>query len=398
MKQLQTYSQENLEKDKRANDGRPYQQCSISVMDTIADPAIRFDDKGICNYYYEYLDAEKNNVFKGEKGKETLTKAIDKIKTSGKGKKYDCILGVSGGVDSTYLAYLAAQHDLRVLCVHFDNGWNSELAVKNIENFIKKLDFDLYTYVIDWNEFKDIQKSYFKAHVIDIEAVTDIAIFSALDRICSDQKISYVIDGRNVVTEHVLPLSWVCKDAQNLLNIHEKFGTVPIESYPLLSPFEKAKRQLLRPFESIKILNFVEYNKAEVKQKIIEELEWRDYGGKHYESVFTRFYQGYILPRKFNVDKRKAHLSNLIFAGQITKEQAQEELNQPMYNAETLKDDYDFVLKKLDFDRESFETYLKTPPKSHKEYGLSGDVYDQYPYLKPFRGIYRMIKKWKNDA
>ena len=158
-------------------------------MDNIADPDIRFDDKGICNYYYEYKEAEKNQVLFGEERTNKYNEIISKIKLDGKGKDYDCILGVSGGVDSTYLALLAKEAGLRVLCVHFDNGWNSELAVKNIENIVSKCGFDLYTYVIDWNEFKDVQLAYFKANVIDIEAVTDIAIFSALDMICKEKKI-----------------------------------------------------------------------------------------------------------------------------------------------------------------------------------------------------------------
>ena len=182
-----------------------YRQCSISVMDNIADPDITFDEKGICNYYYEYLEAEKKYVLKGEVGQKKYEQLITQLKTDGKGKKYDCILGVSGGVDSTYLAYLAKEAGLRVLCVHFDNGWNSELAVKNIQNIVEKCGFDLYTYVIDWEEFKDIQLSYFKANVIDIEAVTDIAIFSALDIICKEQGIKHIIDGRNVVTEVPYP-------------------------------------------------------------------------------------------------------------------------------------------------------------------------------------------------
>jgi tRNA(Ile)-lysidine synthase TilS/MesJ len=158
-----------------------YRQCSLSVMDNIADPHITFNEKGICNYYDEYLKAEKEQVLKGKEGEQKYQEIIAQMKADGKGHKYDCILGVSGGVDSSYLALLANQAGLKVLCVHFDNGWNSELAVKNIQSIVEKCDFDLYTYVIDWEEFKDIQLAYFKANVIDIEAITDIAIFSALD-------------------------------------------------------------------------------------------------------------------------------------------------------------------------------------------------------------------------
>lgn len=364
-----------------------YRQCSISVMDNIADNDIKFDEKGICNYYYEYLEAEKNQVKKGAAGEVEFNKIIAQIKADGKGKEYDCILGVSGGVDSTYLAYIAAQAGLRVLCVHFDNGWNSELAVMNIENIVTKCGFKLYTYVIDWNEFKDIQRSYFKANVIDIEAVTDIAIFSALDILCKQFKIKHIIDGRNVVTEITLPLSWVCKNPSNLRDIHKKFGTVPLKSYPLMSPIRRRIVARTKPFQSWPILNYIPYDKKEAKKSIIEKLSWRDYGGKHYESVFTRFYQGYILPEKFKVDKRKAHLSNLIFSGQITKQEALEELKQPIYPTELFATDYEFSIKKLGFTDKEFQEYLKQPAVPHSKYAMSISLFDEIPALKPFKKI-----------
>ena len=364
-----------------------YQQCTLSVMDNIADPDITFDEKGICNYYYEYLKAENEQVKKGAEGEAAFNKIIAQIKEDGKGKEYDCILGVSGGVDSTYLAHIAAQQGLRVLCVHFDNGWNSELAVMNIENIVSKCGFQLYTYVIDWNEFKDIQRSYFKANVIDIEAVTDIAIFSALDVLCKQFKIKHIIDGRNVVTEVTLPLSWICKNPSNLRDIQKQFGTVPLKSYPLMSPIRRRIVAKQKPFQSWPILNYIPYDKKEAKKTIIEKLSWRDYGGKHYESVFTRFYQGYILPQKFKVDKRKAHLSNIIFSGQITKQEALEELKQPIYPAELFATDYEFAIKKLGFTNDEFQAYLQTPPVPHSNYALSISLFDEIPALKPFKKL-----------
>jgi len=365
-----------------------YQQCSISVMDTIADPGISFDEKGICNYYYEYLKAEKEAVRKGHEGELVIKEIISKIKADGLGKQYDCILGVSGGVDSTYLAYIAKQAGLRVLCVHFDNGWNSELAVKNIENIVSKCGFDLYTYVIDWNEFRDIQRAYFKANVIDIEAITDIAIFSALDIICKEKNIKHIIDGRNVVTEITLPQAWVYKNSANLIDIHKKFGEVPLKTYPLMSPIRRRIVARTKPFSSWPILNYIPYLKSEAKETIIRELNWRDYGGKHYESVFTRFYQGYILPEKFKVDKRKAHLSNLIFSGQITKEEALAELAEPIYPIELFKKDYEFVLKKLGFTDQEMKDYISAPPQPHSNYNSSLSLFDEYPILKPLKKIF----------
>ncbi|MGG9972112.1 N-acetyl sugar amidotransferase [Ferruginibacter sp. SUN002] len=371
-----------------SNQDPNYRQCSISVMDNIADPDIKFDDKGICNYYYEYLKAEKEQVKKGVEGEKEFKAIIQKIKEDGKGKEYDCILGVSGGVDSTYLAYIAAQQGLRVLCVHFDNGWNSELAVQNIENIVSKCGFQLYTYVIDWNEFKDIQRSYFKANVIDIEAVTDIAIFSALDILCKQFKIKHIIDGRNVVTEVTLPPAWICKNSANLKDIQKKFGTLKLKSYPLMNIIRRRVVARTKPFTSWPILNYIPYEKSEAKKTIIEKLNWRDYGGKHYESVFTRFYQGYILPEKFKVDKRKAHLSNLIFSGQITKEEALEELKQPIYPQELFTTDYEFAIKKLGFTHEEFQAYLKAPQVPHSNFEMSNSIFDEVPALKPFRKIF----------
>ncbi|MEY4292995.1 MAG: hypothetical protein RIQ61_1393 [Bacteroidota bacterium] len=364
-----------------------YSQCSLSVMDNIADPNITFDEKGICNYYYEYLKAENEQVLKGAEGERKFKEIITQIMADGKGKQYDCILGVSGGVDSTYLAYLAKQEGLRVLCVHFDNGWNSELAVKNIQSIIEKCGFDLYTYVIDWEEFKDIQLSYLKANVIDIEAITDIAIFSALDIICKEKNIKHILDGRNVVTEITLPNSWVCKNTSNLKDIHKKFGKIPLKTYPIMSPIRRRLVARLKPFESWPLLNYVDYNKEMVKKLISLELGWRDYGGKHYESVFTRFYQGYILPNKFKVDKRKAHLSNLIFSHQMTKDEALIELEKPIYPIHLLQTDKEFVCKKLGITQEELQIYINTPAKMHSEYALSISLFDEYPILKPFKFI-----------
>jgi N-acetyl sugar amidotransferase len=364
-----------------------YQQCSLSVMDNIADPNITFDEQGICNYYYEYVEAEKKFVKKAQEGEMAFNSIIRQIKKDGQGKAYDCILGVSGGVDSTYLAYLAAQQGLRVLCVHFDNGWNSELAVKNIENIVNKLGFDLYTYVIDWSEFRDIQRAYIKAGVIDIEAITDIAIFSALDMICKEKKIKHIIDGRNVVTEITLPSAWVYKNTSNLKDIHNKYGEIPLKTYPLMSPIRRRIVAKTKPFASWPLLNYIPYLKSEVKNLIIKELEWRDYGGKHYESVFTRFYQGYILPQKFKVDKRKAHLSNLIFSGQLTKEQALVELQEPIYPSEIFATDYDFVLKKLGFTKQEFDQYIAAPAISHENFESSISIFDEIAFLKKMKHL-----------
>lgn len=370
-----------------------YRQCTISVMDNIADPYIRFDEQGICNYYYDFIEAKKRFLFSPEQTEERLNEVISKLKRSGKGKKYDCILGVSGGVDSSYLALRAKELGLRVLCVHFDNGWNSELAVKNIENIVSRLGFDLYTYVVDWEEFKDVQLSYFKANVIDIEGVSDIAIYLSLEKTCAKYGLNFILDGRNIATEQTLPYAWSNKDLGNLLNIHRAFGGVPLKTFPLIGRWKRNIHALSRSYTSVALLNFLHYNKVEAKKRISDELGWKDYGGKHYESVFTRFYQGYILPRKFKVDKRKAHFSNLIFSGQMTRAEAVEELKQPIYDPAQLAIDKPFVLKKLGFSEKAFEEYINSPAVDHAVYGNLKSLGDDFPILKVFRPIKNLFTR-----
>jgi len=376
-----------------ANPDTQYRQCAVSVMDTIADTDIRFDEQGISNYYYDYKRAEKESVFRGEEGAARMQAMVDVIKKEGEGKPYDCIMGLSGGVDSTYIAMLAKQYGLRPLAVHFDNGWNSELAVMNIENIVTKLGFDLFTYVINWEEFKDLQLAYLQASVVDIEAITDHAIFATLYRMAGERNIKYILSGTNVQTENTLPKSWIFPktDHINIKAIHKAFGTVPLTNYPFMDMKVKRYYQNIKGVQSWSMLNYLDYNKQKVKDLIQKELGWRDYGGKHYESVWTRFYQGYILPTKFKIDKRKAHLSDLIFSGQITKEQAMEELKTPMYDAEQFKTDYDFVLKKLGLTHEAFQAILAAPPRSHYDFDYEMAIDKRYPVLKPFKKIYRTL-------
>jgi N-acetyl sugar amidotransferase len=372
-----------------------YQQCTKTVMDNISDPNIKFDENGICNYYHEYFNAEKENVFTNEEGQQKLNENIDKIKLAGKGKKYDCLLGVSGGVDSTYLALKAKELGLRVLCVHFDNGWNSELAIKNIENIVTKLNFELETYVINWEEFKDIQLAYFKANVIDIEAITDHAIIGTLFKIAAENNIGFILSGNNYVTESLLPKYWIFNKADhtNIKDIHKKFGTGELKTYPFFGAKAKNYYQRVKGIKSFDLLNYLPYIKNDVKKIIINELNWTDYGGKHYESVFTRFYQGYILPNKFGIDKRKAHLSNLICSGQITKEQALKELEMPMYNPQLLETDKEFVLKKLGFTEPEFDNYINQPRREHTEFKTEQSLYNNYPLLKPLKPIGDFVKR-----
>lgn len=373
-----------------------YRQCTITVMDNIADPDIGFDDKGICNYYYDYKATEERTVLKGETGEKKLQQLVAQIKEDGRGKNYDCLIGLSGGVDSTYVAYLVKQLGLRPLAVHLDNGWNSELAVKNIENIINKLNIDLFTLVINWEEFKDIQLSYLKASVVDIEVVSDHAIFATMYKLAKEKSIGHIISGTNIVTEYIMPESWLYKkmDFANLADIHDKFGNVKLKTYPKMDFKKYVYYSAILKLNAISILNYVPYNKAAIKELIKAELDWRDYGGKHYESVFTKFYQAYILPEKFKIDKRKAHLSTLICSGQITKEEALKELEKPLYDTEELQQDKEYVIKKFGLTEAGFDAIMKTLPRKHEEFKSDTRIKEGYMnLLNKTQKIRKLMKK-----
>ena len=353
-----------------------YQQCTRCVMDTSAIE-ISFDINGVCTYCLEAENELPNYQFTKTQEKNNLEELTKKIINTNK-NKYDSILGLSGGVDSSYVAYLAWKMKLNPLCVHFDNGWNSEISVQNIHKIIENTGFDLETYVIDWPEFKDLQKSFLKAGVIDIEMLTDHAIFASLFKIRKQNKIKYVLSGTNYATEHGIPFSWIWPkmDKKNILSIHNKFGDKKIKSFPTMSylRWELMKRFRLGG-EFIEILNLINFNKTKAMNTLKSVFDWNYYGGKHYESRFTKFYQAHILPNKFNVDKRKPHLSALIRNNEINKKVALAELKKPLYKEQELKEDLSYVIKKLDFLKEEFNMIMDSDPVSHYNYPNSRSFY-----------------------
>ena len=357
--------------------------CKRCIMDSINDPDIVINDYGFCNHCITF-DFEFNKLPKGINKEKELESIIKKIKLKGIGRKYDCLLGVSGGVDSSYLAYLCCIYGLRPLIIHFDNGWNSELSVLNIQNLLDKLGFDFETLVINWDEFKDLQLSYFKAGVVDLEFPTDHAILASMFKIAKKHNIKFVLSGHNVVTEGTyLPKSWVHSklDYLNLKDIHKQYGSIKLKTYPYLSFIKRLYNFYNSQFEYIQLLNFVDYNKFEVKKKLISELSWKDYGGKHFESIFTRFYQGYILPNKFNIDKRVFHYSCLVQSEQITREQAIKLLQEPIYDINLLESDKKYVLKKLNFNEATFEDYMRAPIRKHNEFKSEQKYWNKYFFV-----------------
>jgi len=357
-----------------------YQQCTVTVMDNIADPDIRFDEKGICNYYYEYQQAAIKGLVTGEAGEKKLEDLVHRIKSDGKGNRYDCLIGLSGGVDSTYVAWLAKQHGLRPLAVHLDNGWDSELAVRNVENIITRCGFDLFSLVIDWEEFRDIQLAYLYASVVDIEVVSDHAIFASMYKLAREHNTGYIISGTNIVTEYIMPPSWLYDkmDFANLKDIHSRFGKKRLNTYPYFDFRKHVYYSSVLRLNPISILNYVPYNKNEVKEIIRKELDWRDYGGKHYESQFTKFYQAYILPEKFHIDKRKAHLSTLICSGQMTRSAALQELEKPLYDPAQLQSDKEYVMKKFGLTPREFEKIMQLPIKKHAAFKSDRKLKERY--------------------
>lgn len=354
--------------------------CSRCVMDiTIKD--INFDENGICNYCKDYDYRVATELYKEPERNRRLHLLIDKIKKEGQKKEYDCIIGVSGGVDSSYVAYLVKKYGLRPLAIHLDNGWNSELAVQNIQQLLKNLNIDLYTHVIDWEEFKDLQKAFIKSSIENLEIPTDHAITALLFKIADKYGLKYILNGSNLVTEGLYGNSGGSNlDYRLLKDIHKKFGTKKLKTYPSISIWNLAYKIIVKKIKYIPILNYTDYDKEKAIKLLEKEFRWRRYGGKHYESIFTRFFQGYILPNKYNYDKRKVHLSNLIMSKQISRREALNELNKNPYpSQELLKEDIDFFFKKFNFTKSEFQTIMNSKSREPSEF-------------KSYEGIFKKLK------
>ncbi len=357
--------------------------CSRCVMDT-TDTDIQFDENGVCNHCRQYKIRVKKDLHYDKKGQQLLESLIQNIKRKGKNKEFDCIIGVSGGVDSTMVAYVAKkQLGLKPLAVHFDNGWDSELAVNNIKKTLNKLDIELYTHVVDWEEFRDLQLSFIKSGFINWEIPSDHAIFALLFIIASKMNIKYILGGSNIVTEGILAKSWVYdhKDWKFIKSVHKQFGRKKLKSYPSYNILKLIYYVFIKRIKYIPILNFVKYNKNEAMDLIQKELGWVYYGGKHYESIYTRFYQSYVLPQKYNVDKRKAHLSTLIMSGHMTREEALEELKKETYLENLMSEDKEYVIKKLGLTHDEFEYLFQLPVKKFSDYPNSKYFYDKLSFF-----------------
>jgi N-acetyl sugar amidotransferase len=334
------------------------------------DPEITFDDYGVCNYCTSFAEIFNKYCFTPEEEEANLKEMTRLVRSSPGKDGYDSIVGMSGGVDSSYVALLANRMGVKPLCVHFDNGWNSETAVSNIKSLVDRYGFDLYTYVINWPEFRDLQRAFIKSGVIDLEMLSDHAIFASLFLLRRQYGIKYVLSGTNFRTENGLPQSWIWSkmDWQNIKDIHARFGEVPIKTFPRLPTF---KWQLIRHLGIggvfLEPLNKIDYSKVRA-MKELEAVGWRYYGGKHYESIITKFYQTYYLPKKFGVDKRRCHVSALIRNGEISREAALMEISAPPISPDEAARDKEFVLKKLGFSEKEFDHYMASPVVKHDKF------------------------------
>lgn len=355
-----------------ADTSRSYQRCVVTVMDT-TDPQISFDEQGVSSYVPLFEKVYADTVRRAQAGESLgqLDALVEKIKADGRGKPYDVIIGVSGGVDSTYLALQAVRLGLRPLAVHFDSGWNSELAVGNIHNLVETLGLDLHTLVVDWREMRDLQLAYLKSGIANADTPTDHAFGYVAFTQAQKYGIKHILSGSNYVSESILPAAWeyTSDDATLLKSIHRRFGTVPLKTYPVMGAL---KRTLWYPYArgiaTHRPLNFMPYHYAQAKAEITEEVGWRDYGGKHYESVFTRWFQGYYLPQRFGFDKRIAHYTSLILAQEMSRDEAMELLSTSNYGEQLRLQDHEFIAKKLGISVAELDEIVATPPRHYTDY------------------------------
>ena len=375
-----------------------HKQCNKCILDTHDDPEIQFDNEGICNYCRTYEAKYDHNWPSQEELAQKLKNQIQEIKNQGKNKKHDSILGVSGGVDSTYFAMKAKEWGLNPLLIHYDNGWNTELAVQNINAIVENTGFKLFTYVVDWEEFKDLQLSYIRAGVLDWEIPTDHGFNACLYDQSYNLGINAILTGHNYQTESILPktMRWNKLDTANLHDIQNKFGSKKLKSFPTLNFWKYNFYGIMMDYKRYNLLELIDYDKGLAKKEIMANMGWKDYGGKHYESFFTKFYQGYVLCEKFGYDKRKAHLSNLICSHQITKEQALEELAKPSYAPEKLEEDIEYFIKKMNLTRQEFNDIMAAPVVPHTHYkSYETGLYRQHErFMRKIKPITSIVKKF----
>lgn len=372
-----------------SNEERAYQQCTRCVMDTTASD-ITFDEQGICNYCTEFLQHSSHIIHEDPIQKEArLNALVSKIKKAGRGKPYDCIVGVSGGVDSSWTLVEVKRLGLRPLAVHMDNGWNSELAQNNIANLVCALDVDLYTHVIDWEEYRALMQAFFDADVIDIELLYDNAMLAVNYQQASKYGLKYILAGTNQATEGMrIPKmwNWFKYDKKNIVALARRNGLKGLDTFSAIGTFGYIYHQYFKRNKWLSFLDYLPYNKLGALNNLEANYGYKRYPFKHYESIFTRFYQGYILPKKFGVDKRKVHLGTLVASGQMTREDALKGLEGiPYPTQQEMEADISYFLKKMGWTKQQLDDYISRPEVSHASYST------EEPLFRFFANIYKKV-------
>lgn len=365
-----------------------YSICTRCIMDT-SDPDIVFDSEGVCNHCHDYDEKFRLFGYKGEASQKELNEIVAMIKEEERNKEYDCILGISGGVDSSYLAYLSNQLGLRVLAVHVDAGWNSEVAVQNIHKICKKLNIDLHTIVIDWPTMKELQRAYMYSGLTNLDVPQDHAFLAAVYIYAKKYKLKYMLNGSNIATEGILPNSWgqAAIDYKNIKGVYQCWGRKKsLKKYPHFNILQYYMLQ--RKVTRVNLLNYIPYSKKAAIDLLSKEFDWQYYGGKHFESRFTKFFQSYYLPQKFGYDKKRAHLSSLIVGGELTRSEAIELMeDDSAYTLKEMLEDRDYILKKLDIPIQDWEAIMAKPSKKCTDYPNNENIINLLVKIK------RKIKK-----
>lgn len=376
---------------------REYRICTNCVMDT-TDSNIVFGQDGVCDHCVTFYDDILPNWQTGAAGARAIERIVDRIKKDGKGRDFDCILGMSGGVDSSYLTYLAKeQFGLRPLVFHVDAGWNSQVAVNNIEKLVDKLGLDLFTEVINWDEMRDLQLAFFKAGVPHIDIPQDHAFFATMYKFAEKHKIKHILTGANYSTECVKnPLEWIYfgTDVRQIRDIHRQFGQAPLNTFPLSNILRH--KIYLRYIKGIKVvtpLNYVPYIKDDAMNLLVEKFGWQRYPQKHFESRFTGFYEGYWLPKKFGFDTRRVQFSSLILTKQMTREQALEKLSRPPFDESTIVHEFEYVSTKLGISVAELQSYMDAPNRTYRDYKSQSSTFSIGAAVMKLLGLERAVKR-----
>jgi N-acetyl sugar amidotransferase len=351
------------------NNGK-YQICNRCVMDTF-DEFITFDERGFCNHCEAFIQRIGSQNQPDQSREKQWQGVLENIKSKGRGRDYDCIVGISGGVDSSYTAFLCKEWGLRTLLLHMDNGWDTDISVKNIKAIAEKLEFDYVSDVLDWSEFKEIQLAFLRSSIVDLEMPTDIAIAASIYQTAAKHGIKYIVSGGNSSAEGILPLQMgyhVYKDMKLYRHIVDRFSSVPLKKVPTVGYLGEIYYKFVKNIRTVYPLDYVSYDKDKAREFLMEHFGWQNYGGKHHESKITAFWQSYAMPVKYNMDYRRTTYSSQICSGQMSRDEALQLLESSPYDPVKIADDKKYVAKKFGISVEELEQYLALSPKTYLDF------------------------------